>query len=298
MFGYVRVFAPQMRVSDHEAYKSAYCGFCKKLGRDYGHLWRMTLSYDFAFVKVLSEAMRQDKLTACRERCIAHPLKKRYCMKAREEDKMLSAAAVLLTAAKVRDNVADSKGYFRPFWKLANLVIAGSVKKASRDYPLIAAKTTELSLMQQQAESHAQCSKDRAADPTGAVMASFFEMLSDDEKQKRVLHVLGYQIGRYVYFMDALDDLEKDQKEKNFNPFLPAEGTLTKQDAAAIRKEGMQTVNRCIGGAIEAYELLMVYRMKPILDNVLYFGLQHAAMDLTADRNCKKHKMQKEMEIY
>lgn len=63
MFGYVRVFAPGLRVSEYEAYKSAYCGFCKRLGKDYGQLWRLTLSYDFAFVKLLSEAMREDKLT-------------------------------------------------------------------------------------------------------------------------------------------------------------------------------------------------------------------------------------------
>lgn len=295
MFGYIRVFTPELRVSEYEAYKSAYCGFCKRLGKDYGQFWRLTLSYDFAFAKLLSEALHKEKLTACRERCAVHPFRKRYCMRSRESDRMLSASAVLLVDAKIKDNLADSRWYTKWAWKLVSLIVRPSVKRAAKDFPWLKKQTDLLTENQQKAEQNPKVTKDAAADPTGTLMAAYFEALSEDAAQRRVLHQLGYQLGRYVYFTDALDDLKKDHKSGAFNPFLlNAREEWDEKRLSEIREGAVQTINRCIGGAIAAYELLDLYHMKPILDNVLYFGLQRTVKGIAAG---KRPIPENEMEI-
>ncbi len=295
MFGYLRVYAPGLRVSEYEAYKSAYCGFCKQLGKDYGQLWRLSLSYDFAFVKLLSEALREQKIIACKQRCVIHPFRKRYCMACRSEDKLLSAAAVMLVDAKIKDNLADSKWYTKWFWQLAGLFAKPSVGKAAKDYPALKESTDRYLADQAKAEQNGSLSKDAAADPTGQWMAGFLSLLDTDPTQKRVLHELGYQIGRYVYFTDALDDLKKDAKKGNFNPFLLGIEKIEDAALADVKEKAIGSINRCIGGAIDAYELLTLHHMKPILDNILYFGLQHTAQNAAME---KRKEAQQEMEIY
>ena len=56
MFGYIKPFTPDLRLREYEAYKAVYCGLCGQLGRSFGPVARMTLSYDFAFLAMLHYA--------------------------------------------------------------------------------------------------------------------------------------------------------------------------------------------------------------------------------------------------
>ena len=44
MFGYVRAYKPEMTFGDFEIYQGVYCSLCKRLGKRYGPLARMTKS--------------------------------------------------------------------------------------------------------------------------------------------------------------------------------------------------------------------------------------------------------------
>ena len=59
MFGYVRPFKGEMLVKEYDAYKGVYCELCRALGRYYGPLMRMTLSYDCTFYALLFESARR-----------------------------------------------------------------------------------------------------------------------------------------------------------------------------------------------------------------------------------------------
>ena len=76
MFGYVRPCVPELRVRENEIYRAAYCTLCRTLGRRYGLLARLTLSYDFTFLALL----RLGLLPSCsgfeQRRCVANPLKR------------------------------------------------------------------------------------------------------------------------------------------------------------------------------------------------------------------------------
>ncbi len=296
VFGYIKTYPPQLKISDHEAYRSAYCGVCKGIGKDYGHFWRLFLSYDFAFLKVLYESLQNGRLCAKRGRCIAHPFHKRYCMGCSgggQNDKRISAAAVLTMGAQIEDHAQDAHVLGRLFWKPAAFLARLSLRRARRDFPELAQAADVLSRDQRRAEENPSVSADAAADPTGAYLAFVLESLSSDTAEKRILHEMGYQLGRYVYFTDALDDLEKDIRRGNFNPFLLKGIPRTDAEKDSLRGAAKQTINRCIGGAIDAYELLTLHRLKPVLDNILYFGLQNTVCQLHAG----KKRGSEEMEI-
>jgi len=49
MLGYVKIDKGELKVREYEVYCGYYCGICKSIGRRYGQLPRMALSYDAAF---------------------------------------------------------------------------------------------------------------------------------------------------------------------------------------------------------------------------------------------------------
>ena len=48
MLGYVKIDKGELKVREYEVYCGYYCGICKSIGRRYGQLPRMALSYDAA----------------------------------------------------------------------------------------------------------------------------------------------------------------------------------------------------------------------------------------------------------
>ena len=62
MFGYVRIYKPELKIKDYEIYKAAYCSVCRALGRHYGVIARGLLSYDATFLFLYGNASRQKDL--------------------------------------------------------------------------------------------------------------------------------------------------------------------------------------------------------------------------------------------
>ena len=110
MFGYIRAEKGELKVKEYDTYKAIYCSLCKKLGKNYGILSRMTLSYDFTFLALLNMSLQNSCTKFERKRCAFNPLKKcNYCEKT-DDLKMPSAAAMIMLYYKIKDNIADEKG--------------------------------------------------------------------------------------------------------------------------------------------------------------------------------------------
>ena len=268
MFGYVRVFAPQMRVSDHEAYKSAYCGFCKKLGRDYGHLWRMTLSYDFAFMAMLFMSLDENACPSFEKcSCIAHPFRKQ-CRCTKNEALSLSAkAAMILTYYKVKDDLSD-KGFLNKAKALLLLPFASSARKKALTLGGEAEKidlAARIMIEEQKAvEERKSPLSDEAAEPTAKFLSEIM-LLGGKEKDKKVLERFGYLLGRYIYLCDALDDLEDDVKKGNYNPFI-----YGGENAVSEAKSVLFMTTAELSDDLE---LLTLDKYKEIVENTVCLGL-------------------------
>lgn len=283
-------------MKEFETYKAVYCGLCHEMGRHYGPLSRFTLSYDFTFAALLGMALAPEHEGFEQSRCMAHPLKKRPRARSCPSLTMVSGFAMAMLYQKVRDNVADS-GFWKGILYRAALPFARRLgKKAAAAYPEAGEALEEMMAKQFALEKQAESSIDAAAEPTAAAMGKMIALLSEDETEKRILARMGYLLGRWVYLIDALDDLSDDAREGGFNPFLrrfDPEGKWigTSEIPAEKRTEimafGMGMLNITVGELAAAYELLELKRYKTILDNIIYMGLS-ASMRQVLEQKCEK----------
>ena len=115
-------------------------------------------------------------------------------------------------------------------------------------------------------------SMDRAADAFAALLAGAAEE-EPDPVRRRVLEQLLYHLGRWIYLVDAADDLKKDVKSGSYNPlvyrFHAEGGTLTAEDRAALAA----TLDSSVRAMAAAFELADFGPWRAIIESVVYEGL-------------------------
>lgn len=268
MFGYIRPFKPHLRNFEYEIYSSFYCGLCKTLGKQYGQVFRMTLSYDFTFLGLLYTAYHSKCNIIKKQRCIMHPFKKRSCVCSCINLDYTSAAAVISVYHKVCDEISDRGLFVSCFFRILRRIMKKSYKKASSKYPELAEKIEANMKMQSEIENEKCRSIDKACNPTALIMAAIAENISENEKDRKKLYGFGYHLGRFVYLADAYDDIEKDKKSGNYNPLL-----LNFKNISDAKAFAMENINLSLGQAAEFYAQLNILKFRDILDNVVYLGL-------------------------
>ncbi|MBQ9625024.1 MAG: hypothetical protein IJR47_02840, partial [Clostridia bacterium] len=79
---------------------------------------------------------------------------------------------------------------------------------------------------------------------------------------------LGYNLGKYIYLVDAYTDYEKDIKQGEYNVFYLKYGKIDN-----LKDEVTFMLECILTDMIEFYENLQIKRNKKIIDNVLYIGI-------------------------
>lgn len=269
MFGYIRACKPEMRIKEFEMYKAVYCSLCKELGKSYGPMARMTLSYDFAFLAILNMSLSEDKCSLSRKMCTCNPLKKCQYLDDRKALKMPAAAAMIMLYYKLLDNIDDEKGFKKLGYSALKGIYSAAHNKAAKEYPVIEEIFSEYINDQKTIEAENCQSPDKAADPTATALSKVFELCSKDDMQKRILSRMGYCIGRYIYLLDAAVDLEEDIDKGNYNPLKS-----TAEDKDYRKNVIIPQLYIAAAETAKAFELLEVQKMKNILDNIIYLGLE------------------------
>ena len=283
MFGYIKPFKPEMRISEFELYKSVYCSLCKSLGKNYGIISRLMLSYDCTFLVILDLALKNEHISFTKGHCTFNPLKKyNYCDYNNDSFKFVGAACVVLSYYKIIDEIRDSKFLKRvlalvikPFFRL-------SYKKAKAEFNNIDIIVKNMMNAQIEVEKDKNANIDISAQPTAEMLSELLSLLSTDYKTQRILRDFGYFIGRWIYLIDACDDLKKDVKNKAFNPF-------TKNYKSGINGNDLnmylnQILNQTLYRANIAYNLLPIYNFKSILSNIMSLGLPNIQKQVLFDR--------------
>ncbi len=271
LFGYVRIAKGELKVKEYETYKAVYCSLCKQLGKSYGLLSRLTLSYDFTFLSLLNMSLQSGCDSFKKGRCAFNPLKKcNYCEN-KSALSMPAAAAMIMIYYKICDNISDE-----PFFKkMGNLALKPlfyfSFKKAAKKYPEISGIISRYIKSQQQIEKSQEKELDCACHPTADAMEEIFSLCSDDDTQKRVLRRLGYCMGRYIYLLDAAVDLKADIKSGAYNVLKYKNYKDFSDLAENIVKPQLYF---CANEAARAFELLDIKKYRTILGNIIYLGLE------------------------
>jgi len=268
MFGYIKPYNPELKVRELETYKSIYCSVCKSLGKNFGATAKFLLSYDATFLAMLLLAFESEPFHMCKKRCTVNPLKKcQYIASQDEIFRYASAVTILLSYNKFIDDVHDSGGFKKFIAKILSHIYKRRYKKIKKSSPELVVEIEKQMAGQNKIEQET-VSIDAYAHPSASILAHIlsFPYKAKEPNTYRILQELGYHLGRWVYFTDAADDMEKDKKNKNFNPFLK---TNTNPDE--IRK----ILNQSIARTLAAFDLLKLNSLQPILENTILQGLTH-----------------------
>ena len=145
-------------------------------------------------------------------------------------------------------------------------------RKAEKMYPDVAKMIEEGMLRQSETEKTKTPLTDKAAHESADILGKIFAYGFSDEKAKA--YRFGYGIGKFVYLADAADDIVKDIKNKSYNPFVE-KYKLIKEPDEEIKKEIEGTLNMSAAVAAEAFSEIEKKTLTPIVENIIYDGLEN-----------------------
>ena len=280
MLGYVRAFKPELKLRDYEIYRGVYCSLCKALGRRYSPLAQLFLSYDFALAALLRLAAADDGCAFSQSRCPYRPAKK--CLRC-EQTAVFDACAdalIITVYYKVIDDLHDPGFLSRLAAALLLPLVCLMHRKAAKAAPAAERAVAEAMRKQSVTERTGKAGVDAAADASGQALGALVSLDAPQAKQP-ALRTLGYMIGRFVYILDAADDLERDRKTGGFNPFADAQtDSPAARKAFAARVRGM--LNLTQSAALDALDALQAPRFGEILENIILDGLDQSAARVLA----------------
>ncbi|MEE0969224.1 MAG: DUF5685 family protein [Clostridia bacterium] len=220
MFGYVKPYTPELKIIENQYYKATYCGLCDSMKRECGRISTFALSYDITFLVLIRLAVSEEIPEFHKRRCMVHPLKKRLSMKPNNALKFSANMSAILAWNKIKDDIYDEKGINRISAYLKGMFLRSAYHRARKKFPalddIIKTKLSELSDI----ERSKVRSADRPAAVFGQLMADILSYDEQDREKKLILSAVGDSVGRWIYLIDAIDDIEDDRKKNSYNPFL------------------------------------------------------------------------------
>lgn len=296
MFGYIRAERAELRIREYEYYRAAYCGLCRSMGKCTGQCSRLTLSYDIAFLAHVRMLLEGTVPAFKARRCCVHPVHKRRMMEPNPQLSYCAHASAILAYEKCRDDVADERGFARLGARMKCLFLRGAYKKARRAYPALADRVREKLVQLSEREAARTTSADEVA-------AIFGELLGEvtahglEESAARIARRIGFEAGRFIYFLDALDDLEKDAKRGRFNPFLLRYGgAVPEEDKGGLRDA--LVMGLCdLESAIDLIPSREDPTSRDILNNILYLGMPRQMDDVLCGRRRKKEDAREQQSL-
>ncbi|MBU3090784.1 hypothetical protein K2F40_02270 [Clostridium sp. CM028] len=280
MFGYVTPCKMEMKIKDYEKFKAYYCGLCNSIKNNFGNLPRLTLNYDMTFLAVLLDALSENKYNFIKFKCIMHPLKKRIMINNNQAIDYAAFCNITLAYYKIMDDVYDNKTMKS---KVFSMFLKNYLSKSDIAYNDVMNYTKEKLLLLNTLEADhkdlcidEQLSIDELshvfADLTGFIISFYYKTASFKDD----LYWLGYNLGKWIYIIDAYDDLEKDIKSDSFN----AINSLFNTDKLDFKSFSISIAPRidfllstCAQQCLNYLNRLPLIKNEAILCNILELGL-------------------------
>ena len=270
MFGYVRPSIERLSEEDKQRFSAVYCGLCRTLGERYGLSARFILNYDFAFLVLL--LANETAPRAQHNRCIAHPFRERSYFPSDEAFDLAADCSVILAWWQLRDGVRDHGVLRGAKYRAASALLHGAYQKAKGLRPDFDSSTREHLDKLERLEQSGCASMDEAADTFAMLLAGISREVHDKVKS-RVIEQMLYHLGRWIYLIDAADDLSDDFISGSYNPlicrFVLTSGELTE----GARKTLVASLDHSIRLISAAFELWDFGDWNGIIRSVVYEGL-------------------------
>ena len=278
MFGYIIINKAEMKFKDFDLYHSYYCGLCRVLKEKYGKRGQMTLSYDMTFLLMLLTGLYEPEPEKGSCKCIAHPFEN-HPTTINEYTEYVADMNIILSYYKCKDDWQDdrkfSKMLFAKMLESKNNQIHGKYKDK---VDIIADCLNQIFICEQKGEKNI----DKMAGYFGKIMGQIF--MCKDDIWKDNLYKIGFYLGKFIYLMDAYEDIEDDIKKGNYNPFID---TWKEPD---FDEKCKSILTMMMAECSKEFEKLPIIEYTDILRNILYSGVWCRYEVVRAKRNEAKTK--------
>lgn len=229
MFGYIR---PLVSEYDNYLFKSEYCSLCKTLGNEFGQFSRFMISYDVTLLSLVLSSLKDNPFVYRYENCIVHPLKKRRVKVKTDIERFSAEVTAVMFRNKFLDQMRDEKllrkGLYRSVYGFT----------ARWDKKLKTRKLLSLNKMfdeMYQLESVRKTNDvDEISNRFGYILKSVMKIASESIGIEIPIPIyeFAFLLGKWIYLMDAFEDLKSDLKKWRYNPLL-----LSNRDLLLEKKE-------------------------------------------------------------
>lgn len=324
MFGYVKPDTPYLYIKDDTLYKSLYCSVCKSIGKICGQRARLGLTYDIAFMSAFIHNVAGVDVKIEKKHCVAHPITSRPIAGRDDITDFCACANVALAYYKIEDDIVDGNG-----GQIKKLFFSKGNKRVEKKHPeigeIIRRRYSELRNLEK-----SECdSIDMVCEPFSQMMVELGgaalaatngeknggnnadnndgnnadnndennggELVGNDDGQKEKkyngVEQLMYYLGKWIYLIDALDDYDKDIKEKNYNPFYFCFGK--EPDFGSLLKNRGQDVSfvfsSVFSGLKEAFNECEFGFDSALIGNIILRGIPSVTSKTFKKENKKKN---------
>ena len=273
MFGYVIPNHTTLSPEAQARYRSAYCGLCRRIGALHGLRGRFTLSYDLTFLDLLLCSLYEGETpcTHAHSRCPVHPVRG-VDWRASGPTDYCADMSVALHYYNAQDKWNDDRNLLALGYEKA---LTGCRQDAEQRYPRQCGAIR--CCLDQLAAYEAAGSEDLDAVSGcfGELMAELFDYRQDHWSPE--LRSIGFHLGKFIYLLDAYDDLARDKKRGAYNPLR----SLSAQPG--YEEEMKEIFELLLARCARSFERLPCVEDADLLRNILYSGVW-------LKYNCKQEK--------
>lgn len=262
MFGYVKINKMDLTFREYEHYRGYYCGLCKCLKDNHGEISRLSLNYDITFLVLILTSVYRPKSNIIEEGCITNPFKKKKKI-INEITEYAASMNVLLAYYKLEDNLKDDNKLKD---KVAYTMYKGKLKSAYEKYPKKAEFIKEQLEILYNLEKAKNTNIDLVSNTFGNLMSEIFAYKQDENESE--LRRIGFNIGKYIYLLDAYEDLDKDYKNGSYNPFIDY---IDKKEELKLRVDKL--ISMSLGMVGKGIDNLNLKMNTSIIENIVYSGV-------------------------
>ena len=261
MFGYVVTDKHQLSPEEQQIYKSYYCGLCRILQEKYGRWGQAALNFDMTFLYLLLSSLYESEGTLLTKRCLVHPFKVQQ-RRVGPEAEYCADMTILLAYYNALDDWHDDHSHSKHFFAKR---LAPMAQCVAEQYPRQNKAIVDNIEKINELERESVINLDAVSNCFGALMGELY--LWKEDHWSSQLRALGENLGKFIYFMDAYEDAEKDLKHKNYNPLLQI------KDDMGYNQKCKEILQMFLGYAAAAFEALPIVENAHIIRNILYAGV-------------------------
>lgn len=298
MFGYIYPFKPDLKIKHYTTFKSYYCSLCHEIKKNYGNIPRISINFDTTFMAILLDSFSNNKPHIKKKICVIHPFEKKLIVKNNSSINYASHINMILTHNKIIDDINDENNLFS---KIIMPISNKYIKKLPDNLKFLNEIIfNQLNDLKKLEDSKENLSIDEFSHPFASIIKTIFEFYGKtnnlNENNLQYLKNLGYNLGKWIYIIDAFNDLEKDIENNSFNAILNSENA-NKENKFSISEFKIQIKDKFSSlltyinlKCLENFQKLSLVKNYDLIENILQIGMPSKLDKIVNHFQCSNKK--------